>query len=311
MNRRAQRTQRRLLSFFGLLCVLVFSLCTPLEVSAQEFEPRTYSVAPVGLNFFAIGYGYATGAVFMDPSLPVDDVDGKVHIAFARYVRTFSLLGKPSKAKVFMPWSSGHWDGLVEGDFRTRDATGIGDMRFVLETQFSGAEVKTPSEMAGYSPKTVWGGRLQIAAPTGDYDDDRAINLGANRWTFIPEVGFGKTLGKWSIEGALAAWIFTNNNDYYGGRTLDQGPLLVAKFYAVRSIRPGFWWAVSAGYGYGGQTAVNGERRATIQRNWRFSVMLAYPITPKQGFSISLLSGGNLGAGTDSDAIAVAYQVAW
>jgi hypothetical protein len=37
---------------------------------AQEFEPRTYAVAPVDLNFIAVGYGFVTGAVFMDPAPP-------------------------------------------------------------------------------------------------------------------------------------------------------------------------------------------------------------------------------------------------
>ena len=55
--------------------------------------------------------------------------------------------------------------------------------------------------------------------------------------------------GKWSFEGALGAWLFGTNGDFVGLR-LEQDPLLVAKFHAVRSIRPGFWWALACGYGY-------------------------------------------------------------
>jgi hypothetical protein len=46
---------------------------------AQEFEPRAYAVAPPGLNFIAAAYGFANGAVFLDPSLPAKDVDADVH----------------------------------------------------------------------------------------------------------------------------------------------------------------------------------------------------------------------------------------
>jgi hypothetical protein len=266
----------------------------------------------VGLNFFAIGYGYSDGAVFLDPALPVEDVDADIHAVVARYVRTLSLFGKPAKLKVGLPWTDGHWDGFVEGEFRTRDATGVGDARVVIETQFAGAEARTVREFRGYKPApTVWGARLQVIVPIGQYDNTKAINLGANRWGLIPEVGFSRAIGKWSLEGAVGAWFFGDNDDYFGGHYLEQDPLLVTKIHAVRTIRPGLWWALSAGYGYGGRTTVDGDRKETIQRNWRVSAKLAYPLTPTQGVSVSIVSGGNAGAGTDFDAIALGYQVAW
>ena len=278
---------------------------------AQEFEPRTYAVAPVGLNFIGIGYGFATGGVFMDPALPVEDVEGDVHVAVVRYVRTLSLFGLPSKLKVGLPWTSGHWEGIVEDEFRTRDATGLADVRIVVETLFHGAAAVTPQEMLERESKTVVGGRLQVIVPTGDYDRTRAINLGTNRWTFVPEVGHSKPLGRWSLEASVGAWLFTDNDDYFNGLLLEQDPLVVTKLVLVRTIRPSFWWAVAAGCGYGGRTYVDGVARDTIQRNWRVFAMVAFPITPTQGVSLSIGSGGNAGAGTDFDAITLGYQVAW
>ena len=278
---------------------------------AQEFEPRTYAVAPVNLNFVALAYGYASGAVLMDPALPVDDVQGDVNLVVARYVRTLSLFNLPSKVKLVVPWSSGFWDGFVEDEFRTRSATGLGEARIVVETIFHGAEAMTSEEMRQFKPGIAVGARLQVIAPTGDYDNTKAINLGANRWGFIPEIGFSTPVGKWSFEAAVGAWFFTDNDNFYNGLRLEQDPLVVAKLHAIRNIRPGFWWALAAGYGYGGRTYVDGEARATIQRNWRVSAMLAYPITPAAGISVTVATGGNAGAGTDFDAIAVGYQIAW
>jgi len=283
------------------LVALLVTLATSGVAGAQEFEPRTYAVAPPGLNFVAVGYGFATGAVFMDPSLPAEDVSADVHLVVMRYVRTLELFGLPSKLKVVLPLSDGHWEGFLEDEFRTRDATGQGDARIVMETLFAGA---------GHEKKTTWGARLQVVLPTGQYDNNRLINLGANRWGAIPEVGFSYPAGKWSFEGALAAWIFGTNDDFLGVR-LEQDPLLVAKFHAVRSIRPGFWWALASGYGYGGRTTVDGVQRDTLQRNWRLAFMMAYPLRPNQGISISIGSGGNFGAGTDFDTFGVGYQYSW
>ena len=278
---------------------------------AQEFEPRTYAVTPVGLNFVAVGYGFVTGAVFMDPALPVDDVDADIHVAFTRYTRSLNLFNRPSKLKVLLPWTSGDWSGTLEGLDAERHATGLGDARLVIETLFAGAPVVDPSGMPADARPTIWGARLQVVAPTGDYENDKLINLGSNRWTFIPEIGFAHSKGHWSFEGALGAWLFGDNDDFFNGRHLEQDPLLVAKVHAIRTIRAGFWFAFAGGYGYGGRTYVDGEARATIQRNWRLVAMVAYPLTPKQGLSLSIGTGGNAGAGTDADAITVAYQVAW
>jgi hypothetical protein len=291
-----------------LLFFLAVTIVLAQGASAQEFEPRTYSPAPAGLNFIALGTGYATGAVFMDPALPVEDVDGQVTVLFARYVRTLEISGHPTKLKLFLPWSDGHWDGFVEGEFRNRDTSGFGDVRVAVETLFGATK---PTSAVGGDPKLIWGARLQVAMPTGEYDADKAINLGTNRWTIIPEVGFSYPAGKWSFEGALATWFFTTNDEFYNGQKLEQDPLLVLKFHAIRTIRPGFWWAVATGFGYGGRTSVNGTPRATIQRNWRVSAILAYPITPKQGVVASIVSGGNTGAGSDADAISIGYQFAW
>jgi hypothetical protein len=280
---------------------LLAALALPGVGGAQEFEPRTYVVAPPGLNFVGVAYGFANGAVFMDPSLPAKDVDADIHLVVMRYVRTLELFGLPTKLKVVLPLSDGHWEGFVEDEFRIRDAAGLGDARIVMETLFAGASNEK---------RTVWGARLQVILPTGQYDSTGVINLGANRWGAIPEIGFSYPAGKWSFEGALAAWVFGDNDDFLGMR-LEQDPLLVTKFHAVRSIRPGFWWALAAGYGYGGQTTVDGVPRDTTQSNWRMAFVMAYPIRPNQGIIVSVGSGGNFGAGTDFDTISVGYQYAW
>jgi hypothetical protein len=295
----------------GIVVALVVLTSAPRAIHAQEFEPRTYAVAPVNLNFIGIGYGFATGGVFLDPALPVDDVEGDVHVVVTRYVRTLGLFDRPSKVKLVLPWSSGDWKGFLEEEFRTRSATGLADARVIVETLFHGAEVMTRQEMQGYAPGTVFGARLQVIVPVGDYDNTKAINLGTNRWSFVPELGLSTPLGKWGLEATVGAWFFTENDDYFNGQRREQDPLLVAKLHAVRTIRPGFWWSLAAGYGYGARTTVDGIPLDTIQRNWRVFAMVAFPITAQQGVSVSIGSGGNAGAGTDFDAITVGYQFGW
>ena len=53
------------------------SVAVPAIARAQSIEPRSYSNAPVGVNFFIAGYAYADHGLSLDPSLPITDV--KLH----------------------------------------------------------------------------------------------------------------------------------------------------------------------------------------------------------------------------------------
>lgn len=59
------------------------------------------------------------------------------------------------------------------------------------------------------------GASLQVGAPLGQYDPDRLVNLGTNRWSFRPEFGVSKRLG--------SVWLALNGNYYAGGRTTVDG----------------------------------------------------------------------------------------
>jgi hypothetical protein len=263
------------------------------------------------MNFLAVAYSYSSGAVFMDPALPIEDLDGRLNIALARYIRTFSLFGASAKVKALLPWSSGHWDGLVEGEFRTRDASGFADARLGLDVLLVGAPVLEPANFSSYEQKSVVGLRFDLVMPTGLYDPSKAINLGSNRWAFHSELGWSKAIGKWTLEVAGGFWVYTDNRDFYGGNTLAQDAFFVAKVNFIRSVRPGLWWAVGTGYGHGGQTFVNGLPRDTKQKNWRLTAMVVFPLAPTQGLSLTAASGRTFQAGPDFDVIALAYQLAW
>ncbi len=283
----------------------------PRGGAAQEIEPRTYANTPVGLNFLAVGYSYSTGNIFMDPALPIEDLDGRVSLALVRYIRTFNLFGASAKAKVVLPVASGHWDGFLEGEFRTRDASGFGDARLGLDVLLVGAPVLERQQFAEYEQRSVVGLRFDLVLPIGQYDSSRLINLGSNRWAFHSEVGWSKVIGEWTIEAAAGAWFYTDNSDFLGGLTVSQDPSLVAKVNAVRMVRPGLWWAVGMGYGQGGQTFVNGVARATTQKNWRITAMVVVPLSKTSGLSLTAISGKTFQAGPDFDVLAVAYQFSW
>jgi hypothetical protein len=294
----------------SLIAVLLVLAGTP-ELSAQEFQPRTYSITPVGVNYVGLGYGFSSGNVLLDPSIPIEDLDANLHILFARYTRSLSLFNRATKLKVLLPWSSGDWKGIVDGELGRRKDRGFGDVRFALETVLFGGRAMAKADLSDFKPRTVGGARVLVIVPTGDYDSQELVNLGSNRWTFIPEVGLAQTLGPWTLEGAASAWFFAVNDDFLEGNKLKQNPLFVAKIHIVRTYRRGIWWVIGVGYGYGGRSNVNGVPRATLQQNLRLTAGLTYPVTARSGVSLALTSGRNAGAGSDFDGVALAYQTAF
>lgn len=290
--------------------IVVALLLSAARTDAQELELRTYSNAPRGVNFIAAGYSYSQGNVLLDPSLPLRDVDAKVHSGFVRYARTFGMLGKAAKLKVALPFSDGRWEGVFQGVDRERETSGLGDMRVTLEVNFSGAPALSPRDFAGYEQKTIVGASLAVSAPTGSYDEDRLINLGSNRWGIRGEVGVSRALGHFIVEGAGEIWYFTDNDELLG-TTLSQDPLYAVKADAIYSFRRGFWVGMVLGFGKGAQTEVDGVPSDTEQKNWRFGLAGSYPLSRRQGLSALVQTADSQGVGGEFDQLVLSYQFAW
>ena len=73
---------------------------------AQDIEPRAYSNAPIGVNFFVAGYAYSHGGLSLDPSLPVTDARIQSSAAVLAYARVLDLWGVSGKFDVIVPYAS-------------------------------------------------------------------------------------------------------------------------------------------------------------------------------------------------------------
>ena len=277
---------------------------------AQDLEPRSFSPVPVGVDFVAVGYGYSFGNVLLDPSIPIEDGTGKVHSALAAYVRTFSFFGMSAKVDAVVPFAFGDWKGQLAGQDTSRSATGFGDPAIRLSVNFVGAPALGIPRFLTYRQGTVVGASLKVLVPVGQYDPARLINLGSNRWTFIPRVGVSQRLGHWTLEGVVAAWLFTTNPDFLG-TTLDQSPLWAVQGSISYVFDSGAWIAADGGWGAGGRTEVNGVPGNERQENARFGASFAYPLTRRASLKLAWIGGLSTRLGADFDTIALVYQYRW
>ena len=282
-----------------------------LTVRAQDNEPRAYSNAPVGVNFFISGYIFTEGGLSLDPSLPVEDPKLQTNSFLVAYARTLDLWGKSAKIDAIMPytWLSG--SALFQGQPAQRQVDGFADPKFRLSVNLFGAPALSPKEFASYKQDWIIGVSLQVSVPASQYDGDRLINIGTHRWSFKPEVGVSKRVGRWTWEGAFAATLFTTNHDFYGGNTRSQEPLYSVQGHAIYSFQGGAWSSLDVTYFTGGRTTLNDTVKEDRQQNWRVGGTLTLPVDPKNSVKLFLSDGVSARTGNNYLLLGLAWQHRW
>jgi hypothetical protein len=165
------------------------------EAYAQDLEPRAYANTPVGLNFLLAVYAYSSGGVATDPSLPLQNADLDIHSTLLAYACALDVWGKSGKFDVVLPYGWLAGSAEFAGQPQEREVSGFVDPRLRFSVNVYGAPALTLTEFAGYKQNLIIGASLQVSVPLGQYDADRLVNLGTNRWFFKPELGISKVWG--------------------------------------------------------------------------------------------------------------------
>jgi hypothetical protein len=292
----------------ALLASAVFGLLAVPAV-AQELSPRAYWPAPRGTKLFFAGYSYSWGDVVTDPSLPVVGVNSRINTGVVGYVQTLSLWGRTSNIVIEVPYSWGTTKGTLVGQPARRDVSGLGDVAVTLSANLLGAPSMTPAEFQELrrNPHQILGASLKLVAPTGDYEKDKLINVGPNRWAVKAELGYAFPIAaRWILELELGAWYIGNNNAFRG-RTRAQAPIVAFESHLVRRIKPGLWVSLDFNHYGGGRTTIDGVSRADLQRNTRFGVTVAHPIAGRHFIKAGYNTGVVTASGGDFDMLLLTY----
>jgi len=289
-------------------CALAIAACC---ARAQSIEPRTFSNAPVGVNFAIAGYAYTRGGIAFDPSLPIDDVSVHTSTSLFAYARTLDLWGKSGKFDVVVPytWLSG--SAVFNGSPIERVVNGLGDPSMRIAVNLYGSPALSLREFAGYEQDLIVGASLQVFAPLGQYDGSRVVNLSTHRWSFRPEIGISQAIGDLTLEGKLGAMFFTDNTDFFGAQVRSQDPIYSVSGHAIYSFRSGRWWSFDATYYAGGRSTLNGVLANDLQQNWRLGATLALPIDRRSSVKLYASSGVSARTGNSYDLLGIAWQYRW
>jgi hypothetical protein len=201
----------------------------------------------------------------------------------------------------------------VEGEFHSRQISAMADARVRLSINLRGAPAM---DMDGFQalrakPRTIVGASLLVQAPTGDYEPDKLINAGTNRWAVKPALGvIWPVRPNWLLEFELGVWIYGDNNNFQQ-RTRQQDPMLSSEFHLVKRIRPGFWASLDLNYYVGGRTTVDKIEQSDLQRNSRIGATVVLPFKRRHAIRVSISTGIVTESGGDFESFSLNYAYAW
>jgi len=287
-------------------------LVTWMTLMGQELEPRAYASAPVGFHVLLGVYSRSDGSVLMDPTLPLEDVTAGINGTALGYFRSFDFFGRFANIGLTVPYAWGSMQGLLEGEFARITRSGLADPRLRFAFNLVGAPALEPAEFAGYRQKTNLGLSFSLAAPLGQYDANKLINLGTNRWAFKPELGLSHLTGRWLLEAAGGVWLLGTNDRFLGTLRREQSPVLSLQGHVTYNLPRGMWGGFDANFFRGGGTRIDGEKSTSpTLRNSRLGVTFSLPVHRRHSFKISYDNGVITRLGSDFSRLSVGYQFVW
>ena len=284
--------------------------------AAQDLEPRRWSHLPMDLNVLGVATGWTDGDILFDPVLLIEDATFDVYVAGAGYVRTFELFGKSARVDVLVPYASGRWEGLVDGVDTVVRRQGFMDPRLRFSMNLYGAPPLKGKEYVQYRREhpvdTIIGVGVQVGLPLGDYNDQKLINLGKNRFFVRPQLGVLHQHNKWQFELTGSVFLYQTNDEFWAGNELKQDPLWFLQAHVIYAFKPRWWASISGGYAYDGHSTINGVAKTDDKRSRYIAFGLGMPIGARQSLKfVYFTSETHTSVGANTDALIVAWSINW
>lgn len=288
-------------------------IAAPSICMAQDLEPRRWTHLPIGTNVLGVTYAYTPGDLSFDPVLEIQDAQVEMNTLGVGYTRYFALAQRTARLDVVVPLQSGTWDGLVAGVPRSVSRDGLADPVVRLSALLLGAPALRGKEFAEFrqehSVQTTLGLALEVRLPLGEYQEDKLINLGQNRFALAPQLGVLHTVGEWSFELTGSVYFYTDNDEFYNGNELEQDPLYACQTHVVKTFGQDWWMAAGAAYAWAGESTINGVLKDDDKSTLLYGASFGFRIGESQSVRLSYIRTDTLNdIGADTDSLGLGWS---
>jgi hypothetical protein len=294
------------------VCFTLVVLRTPDQVYAQFTDPHTYDNTPVGTNQVELAYAYAHANASIDTSLIIAGARFNVNQGTITYTRYFGFVHRLVWVEASVPLAG--LNGSVSGTNIQGSATGTGDSSYAVAALLKGGPALSVAQFADYKPTTTVGMSLTITAPTGQYNPNRILNLGSDRWSFKPEIALSHPFGpqqKWEVEAYANSYFFTDNTSYQGREILRQHAVPGLEGHISYSFIDSLWASLDARYSFRGTTFVNGVNQNNAQQNFGLGGEVNVSLNPRNSLVFEFDKSLAHQNGPALSGFAVKYNYSW
>jgi outer membrane putative beta-barrel porin/alpha-amylase len=299
--------------------ITALAILCPMFALAQV-PPRFYWKSLSGANAVPVIFQSLSGnANPIDPARVVSaDADIEANVVVAGYAKMLSVFDRTVTLAVLEPMGRISGDTTVAGLTSHQDATGFGDPMLEAGINLIGPKaMKTIPDLLRYEPKLSLDLIVDVAFPIGDYENDKTLNLGQNRWYGRVGAPVVWQIGPWvpgrrtTLEALPSVWFFSDNGDYVG-RTLSTDPMFQLEGHLTRDFTEHLWCSLDTTWVNGGKSSVNGVGGKSLN-NLGVGFTLGYQINDNISLTAGYMATVNDSAPTDlrMDGFRISFTYGW
>ena len=293
-----------------LLALLALALGSQIA-AGQELEARAYAPNPVGARFLVMSWSQLDGDMLLNASSPIKDFEVRANTYSAGTGGTFALWDRLASVAIGLPYVDGTASGLLDGIPERVNRAGVADLRVRLTLSLLPGSALSAADFMRAPPDRTLGVSLVVNVPTGEYFEDKLVNLGTNRWAFRPEFGGSRRFGRWNFDGSLGVWLFGDNDEFLGNKQRSQDALTTLQGHVSYTFAPRLWLGASGTWYTGGTTSVDGVSDQNRQGNSRAGLTLAIPVGQQNSVKLAWSTGVTARFGGDLDMYSLTWQYLW
>jgi hypothetical protein len=154
--------------------------------------------------------------------------------------------------------------GVTPGSSFSQSSSGFGDPNVQFDMNLFGTpRLKSNVDLLNYEPTWTIDAAALLAFPIGEYDDDKLVNLGLNRWWGRVALPFKYHFGVFasgymsSFEVVPSVWLFAENDDFIGQK-MENDPIWQLEAHLTHDFTRTFFGSLDLLYRAGFQSEING-----------------------------------------------------
>ncbi len=280
-----------------VLCFSLLALLSQYSYADLGDGPRAYLPPPINTNVFILYGMQVSGNSMFDSGIVIPNLDLDIDLLVAQYTRTMEIADQYVAFTAVQP--QGRLSSKITlpnaPNFKSEtESEGLGDTQLLISAGLYGLPPLTLATYRDYKPELVVGGLVRITLPTGEYDEDKSANLGANRYSLQLGSPITFAFGESFVDPRLTTLdllptitLYSDNDDPFNADKTSQKPLFKFESHFTHNFNSAFWASLDSVYSYGGETKTDGQSGDNRQRSFNMGTTLGFQLSKKLGLKLS------------------------